>query len=584
MRKSLLVLSVFVVVLSFSIVSVGAQASPDVTALAAEFPADSAYFYGVVRTDDAFIDGMNAVLQPFYPYAEDLPPGFNLRDGINLALQDSGMDITFEEDIRPWLGGTAAVALFVDPNAFDETEFLTVDSAFEDSEGVVAIQITDRALAQDFVEDVFTAQGANIEAQTQGNYTTYEIPFGPIVALDDDTLFIAEELPLETFGILGGDFAPLNTSADFGNVLSALPTADYSVWGYVNVPVVRGVVERVANDSIDEFGKADANESLAFIDTFGIGSVGGGLTSLDANTLAADVTILGGASYLNTDLGSIDPAFAALIPSTTPFVVHGTNLTGTFQTTVDALVSVAEDSEDAEEITEGIEEINAELQAETGLTLDDVFGWMVNDYAVIARPSDSALGASSIFGLIGSNPLDVGLLIDASADTAAAVNVVDAIEQTATGALAEAITEGEDADVDLELTREANILTLTIVDNSGELPFPVELQVGVAGNVFFIGTPGIASNIVAGDGGLGSTANFTAATNTILPDSNSVYYLDFDNLAPIVDIAENFAEEENAADIATLREVLALFSTATISQSVDADGNANSRATITLSN
>lgn len=566
-------------VLSLSVVGVSAQvASTDLTALAAEFPED-AVFFASIRTDDAFIDELDALLAPFYPYAEDLPPGFTLRDGLDLALIESELGLDFERSVRPWLGNTAAAAAFVDPNTLADTEFLTTDRVFDNLEAIIAVEITDRAAAETFFNNAIEAQDADIEATQRGAYTYYEIPFGPVIAIDDDTLLFGEEFIMVETGVLAGDFASLSSSGDLSNTLALLPQSDYNAALYVNVPEIQSVIQTVADTSTDLFGASDAEESLAALNVLELGSGVVGFTVLDGRTLTVDLALQNGAALIQeAQIGSVDPNFAAQIPAATPLVLHGTNLNGILQGALDTISELGTET-DAQELEEGITELNDTLQAEVGLTLEDIIGWMVNDYALLLRPSDSALNATSIFGLLGDNPLDGGILIDASADPAAAVRLVDVIEKIITGELADTITQ-EEEDVTIDLAREGDILTVTVT--SGELPFPVEVQVGVSNDVFFIGTPGIASSILAGDGGLGSTSNFEGALSLTLPDTYSLYYADFDNLAPVVEILESVAEDEDAADIALLGELLALFDHATLSQSLDTDGNAFTRATITL--
>lgn len=581
MRRSLTVMLTLVLALSVLAVGASAQvATDDLNALAAEFP-DNAVFFASIRTDDAFIDELDAVLAPFYPYAEELPPGFTLRDGLDLALIESDLGLDFERSVRPWLGDTAAVAGFADPNTLNDTEFLTTDRVFDDLEVLIAIEITNRAAAETFIENALESQEAGVEALQRNGYTYYEIPFGPVVAVDDDTALIGEEFMMVETGVLDGDFSALSSSGDLPTTMDLLPESSYNAALYANVPEIRNIIRTVAETSTDTFGAADAQEALTALNTLEIGSGAAGLVILEGRTLTADVAIQNGAGLLRSaEIGSIDPTFAAQIPATTPLVVHGTNLNGIVQGTLDAVSDLGTEME-AQELEEGITELNDTLQAEVGLTLEDVVGWMVNDYALLLRPSDSALEATSIFGLLGGNPLDGGVLIDASADPAAAVNLIDVIEKAITGEMAAALTEGEDAEVNINMERSDDILTLTV--SNGELPFPVEVQVGVANDVFFIGTPGVASSLLAGTGGLSSTPNYEEALNIILPQSYTAYYIDFANLFPVLDILENVVEDEaDAADLAQAAELLALFDHATLSQSLDASGNASTRATITL--
>ena len=554
----------------------------DLTTLANEFPTEEAVLFASIRTDDAFIQQLDGLFAPFYPYADDLPPDFTLQMGLDLALEEAEIDGTFDEVIRPWLGDTVGLAAFVNPAAFEgDTTFLSVETVFDDLLPAIAVQITDKDEAIAFLEMLMEAEGETADITERGDYTVYVVD-DVVIAFSDDTALLYPADEFET-DLLSGDFATIADDAIFDTTLASMPQDAYNALIYANTPVILSVFERVAAEP-EAFGAEEAQETIAFFEQFGFGGVAGGAVILEGDTFTIDTVIVDAADYLSAaDLGTIDPAFAGLIPATTPFVIHGTNLAASYQAALDVVEQLGDDT-DVEELNEGLAEVDQVLQAQVGLNLEDIVGWMSNDYALTLSLSDTALNSSSIFGLIGANPAELGVLIDASADPAAAVAVVDAVEELLDGPLlGAALQQTEEPIVDVSLEREGDVLTATVSDETGQVPFPVELRVGVEDDVFYIGTPGLANAVTAGDGGLASTDALQDALGVFLPEPYSAYFISVDNLTPLVGIAESFADEEDMDDIETAAELLSLFRHLTISQAVDAENNALVRATITLS-
>jgi len=554
----------------------------DLTTLANEFPTEEAVLFASIRTDDAFIQQLDGLFAPFYPYADDLPPDFTLQMGLDLALEEAEIDGTFDEVIRPWLGDTVGLAAFVNPAAFEgDTTFLSVETVFDDLLPAIAVQITDKDEAIAFLEMLMEAEGETADITERGDYTVYVVD-DVAIAFSDDTALLYPADEFET-DLLSGDFATIADDAIFDTTLASMPQDAYNALIYANTPVILSVFERVAAEP-EAFGAEEAQETIAFFEQFGFGGVAGGAVILEGDTFTIDTVIVDAADYLSAaDLGTIDPAFAGLIPATTPFVIHGTNLAASYQAALDVVEQLGDDT-DVEELNQGLAEVDQVLQAQVGLNLEDIVGWMSNDYALTLSLSDTALNSSSIFGLIGANPAELGVLIDASADPAAAVAVVDAVEELLDGPLlGAALQQTEEPIVDVSLEREGDVLTATVSDETGQVPFPVELRVGVEDDVFYIGTPGLANAVTAGDGGLASTDALQDALGVFLPEPYSAYFISVDNLTPLVGIAESFADEEDMDDIETAAELLSLFRHLTISQAVDAENNALVRATITLS-
>lgn len=572
-KRSALIVSLCIVFVSGFVVS-AQQPADQLTALASVFPTDNTLMFGAVRTDDAFITELDSALAPLYPLSEDLPPNFTLQTALDEAIADAIPNGSFATVIRPWLGDTAAVGIYIPQRYFDDPTLFNPDDLLDDSEGVIAVAVRDRGELEQALRFVAAANDVSLEGEERGIYKVYAVDDDTLIAISDTVMLIGEPEIMASSGVLGGDFSALGASEDFQAAIRALPDSGYNAVLYFSQPVFVETYTVIAANGTPA-AQAEANESLQFMRQ--IASVSVGFTILDGRTFTADTAIAGGTLTL-PDVGAVDLAFAGRIPATTPLMILSTNLRGTLETMFQTLDSVSE-ATDGEDLDDDLAELDNSVQVISGLTIEQITGWMTGDYALIAGLSETGANATSIFALIGQNPVDLGLLIDASADPAAAVAVVDAVEETLGGMVGRLLTEGEDARLDIDLSREMDVLTLVIRDLGGDVPFPLELQLGVQDDVFFLGTMGSADALRGGSSSLTDQPNFEQAQSSFLASSNAVYYVDFDNLASIIDVlAQVDAEEE---DINNLRTVFAVVDSASITGSVD-NGISRVRATITL--
>ena len=115
---------------------------------------------------------------------EDLPEFERLRDDAADEFED-GFGLDFEDDVMPWLGSSASLALFdIGGNGEDSVEMAGT------------VEIRDRAAAEDaldkrldFVED---ARGADFDRESDGAFTVWsDESAGEIYALSDDLMIFA---------------------------------------------------------------------------------------------------------------------------------------------------------------------------------------------------------------------------------------------------------------------------------------------------------------------------------------------------------------------------------------------------------
>jgi len=569
-----LTLLLVVLLMALPLASTGAQvATPDLTALAAHAPSDTVVFTAM-RTDQAFIDtldGYAAALtsNPDIGMNLGLPPGLDVTAGLDMIAEAAGWEGSFAENTAPWLGDTAVFAWVLDQyyreNPGDIYE-LNLDDVLQP---ILIVETTDADAAATLLIPTFEeaegieASEIDIMGETATVYIRYpddeggDEPdeFDITVIFREDHFVFGTYSAMQSF--LTAD-ASLADNADFQETLALLPLDSYNAFGYGNQPAA---VE-IYNDAIEAGSTFLELERDTYAEA---GSVVGGAVIQEGDAFTLDFAIngRGGEANLNlVNVGAVDFAFAENITTRFPLVIHATNLAGIVDATFETAGEIDESAAEARA------EASEELEAEIGLTLDDVFGWMTADFALILGPSAQASDASSMMDYVSALPVEFGLLIDAAPDRDAAVAVVDAVE-TYTQAELDALADA----AEVTLTREGARRTYTAIDNTGNVPFPVEIQFGLVDNLFVLGTPGTTR---PGDP-LTSSETFGAAGATLLPNPSSVYYIDFSPLGAVIEPLQDLDPA-----IVTTKGVLETLEYATISTAVDDSGNGFVRGVLDL--
>lgn len=553
----------FVVIITLlALGAVSALAQPPtstLSALAQYASAQDAMLFAAVRTDDAFIDELDTALAPLYPYMNDFGAGFSLRGALDAELADSDLAAAFDDtsDLFSLVGDTAAIVVLPDPAAS------ATDDIFEDGIGYVVLNVLDRAR----LENLLTTQ-AGITPTTDGDYLVYALEDDDegVVALSDDLLIVGERAAVRAATL--GDFAPLSTDARFTQSLGALPNDSYNALLYFNAPAIERAIDALPSDAVA------ADEDLQGLKNyFSRGSsITLGFTILEGRAFTVDLYALAQPNALADlalqPIGTINSAFAANIPQGLPLVIHSTNLSSVYDNFLSLLffgVTIDDDPESTpEQLESGLALVNTFVRGATGLTLDEIFGWMTQDYALFLGTTPAVANADSIFDLLAENPLQLGFIADASANREQALALVDGIEMLLSGELAESALADSNASV--SYTREGDTLTLTITDTSRELPFPIVLQVGVQDDLFFFASPNTLNAL--GSANLNTDPTYANAGAWLLPQSDVTYYVDFDNLTPLISALRTI---EDDPDLATTQEVFNLFESAVISGSTFED-------------
>lgn len=541
----------------------------DLTALARFMPANADIFASA-RIDDGYIgvwDGFARRLAALFP---DDFPRTTLTEQLDLLSKPFGGD--FQTVFRSWLGDTAAIAII-------DYGLLLDSSLSNDSDAILgAVAITNAAGAEAYFDGLNQRDGETVIKTQDENGILYEFSRGDIrsILIQDDVIL---------FGNLSAAFnrmARLADSDGFTDALTRLPETDYNALIYINYPSL----SETLLDSPDFSGMDDMLDLL--FQTTGTAAVG--FTILDGRSFTMDFSLAYDPAAIAEFYGldpslliqrPFDPAFARFIPAGTPLVVFDNDLASGYQGALGQLASMAAtmaaqgSSMSADEVERALEQVNFALRGATGLTLDELLGWMSGDFALWVGLSDAAQSADTMFGLIAANPVEFGLLIDASVDPDAAAAAARGLRR-GFSTLAEL---GSGGSTRLSVTDETiggvEIAVLTITDR--DLPFPVEIIVGANAELFVLGTRGAVEAAFNPSAGLDTDPAFQEALTYSLPGMQGLAYASGLGFLPLIDALES----QLGSDADNVRTVLTLLSSSS-GTTVYTDDSALVRLVITL--
>lgn len=548
---------------------------------AERYPAETTLAFSAVRLDAETIASLDALIVGLASRirAVESPEDASLIGGLDQGANELQEGATYTSFIRNWLGDTGAVGVMV-----DETYLANVESLDDpgDVPLVWMLDVIDKAGAADFMAAVILDEGLVVSIEeTDGatifNFTetAYQIVVTDELAVGGTPRFV-EQLLQSTPDVSIVD------DPTFDATLELLPADDYAALAYVNQTAV---ITALGQANVEDF-------DLGGPFTGDAGGQAVGMTLLDGRTLTVDIVQtaqdLSSLGFVTLDLGAIDPAFASRLPMSAPLVIHSTNLRGiydAFQTNAAAASELGAQGEMGEDT---IQELGTQLETETGLNLEtDIISWLTGDYAIFLDFRKELEEATSIFSLLTELPLEFGVLLDASADPAAAARVVDVIEelvqkqadQLAAAAESSESAGGTSITVAREMIGSANALVITFVDGSGNVPFPVEVLIAANDDVFAVGTRSSVQTMITADGGPTADATYTDSTSVWVEEPGAVAYISFPQLLRLINVINAAADEATGAIVS---DVLPLFSHWTISANVNADGSANTRFTISI--
>lgn len=555
MKKFALMLSLLLVMVGALVLPAAAQ--DDAHPLAAYFPATSP-FYIESRIDDAFIADLDALIAKFATLVPTANIGSSLVEMLDEGVNNMQEGGTFATTVRPWLGDTAAIGL-----TEIETNMRSSNQSY-----LLVIEITDKAEAEDF----FTrnATNSNYEISEEDGYTLFTSggSTGTYAIFRDDVLIVTSDTTIANVGgLVDGSLSNLDA---FTTAANLLPESEYGVFAYLDTPAMfRQSMETSMNLGMDE---------IAILDSLlnGLQPQALGLTKLGDNGLVIDV-----ASPVNADAdslltmsstGPIDPTFVRHIPADSAFVIHANNLYQNYQAGMETLTAFADamaqnpdfNAQDFQTLLRGME---FGVRGLTGMEIDEALGWMTGDYALAVALAPSFADASGVSAAANALPIDFSYVIEVT-DEAAAQALFDGLNRSIGGLATNELTVAEE-------TLDGDVPALVLTMTSRQTPFPVEILIANGNGVFAIGTRRMVEAAVNPQNGLDSNAQFTAATATVLGDSNVVLYVGANGLHPLARVMSASSNPQSTQqDGKMLKQILSLFDSLTISASVEADGSA----------
>jgi len=183
----------------------------------------------------------------------EVDAGFDIVEEIDGAWEEE-MGITLSDDVVPWVGRSASVAVWPDGSSFVETEDVQV---------LISVAVRDAGGAEAFVNKLFAAAVAqeggtlatgNIDGRQTWSYTPDDEWSDPIhVMLDDDLLLAAPEEKTLRSALSASESGGLGADEAFRNAIDRLPT-DRAVAFYVSADVIR---DAYRDPSFAELGVSD---------------------------------------------------------------------------------------------------------------------------------------------------------------------------------------------------------------------------------------------------------------------------------------------------------------------------------------
>ncbi len=530
-RFTLVVLALALLVAIFP---AAAQTSVDLTTLAQYLP-ESAPVYVAVRTDDGFFSELEALRARF---ASIVPADADDGETIFDMLNEFASEVTDQDDaefataIRPWLGGVAAAGA------------LNLDTMMGAEEGpfVVAVEITNRDLAQAFFDNVIARGEVELDVETTDAYTLYtsarESAPGAMLLADQVLLVTNKPEALPTSGALAN---PLANAAQFQATLAELPAESYHSLVYLDYGSFVQASLAQASDiyTSDEQMFNALGPMLDMIKGMAIG-----LTQLDGRALTVDFALgwdpaaMGDLMPDMSAFAAVDPAFAAHLPGGTQIAIQGTNLAASFEQGMANLQAMAEmqaeasgDDEAVQQARQAVAGLTFALRGIAGLDLeDDLLPWMNGQYA---------LSASLDFDLLMSSFSGSQAPVDAFEFSFVVENTTGEGAQALVAGLTDGLTQMLAASESDEVTLTEDTIggapALIIALDAPNIDRPFEIVVGGNESVFVIGTPASARAALAPDGGLDSDASYQESQVWSLAGSPALLYISGDFFNQIVD-------------------------------------------------
>ncbi len=551
--KKLLLLIIVCLLLSLGIVPIRAATPGDLTMLA-DYVADDVQMFVAFRTDAGYVETLDGVfgrIATVMPGAGDV----NLSTVLNDAAAQIEPGSTFRRVFRSWLGDSGAIILA---------------DAQSGQQPIIALSVTDTKRAETFLDKITTSSNAGatyVKARRRdGVVYTPSNRFSPTYRLTDVALLIYTDTPA---GLLVRNGTSLADSRRFQDALARLPGDDYNILAYLDVFPSFAALAPMMNQQMQQTGLNLFDFTALFRafgpQVFGLTIEQGRVLTIDIAQSITDIaTYEHGTGMAYTERDALNLDFARFVPSNAALVVHDQDFGASLLLALWLLETIGEQLDaqyDTQDIRgdelglllldDTITFLRLTFKGLTGQTLNDGIGWMTGDFAVYVSA-----------GVAGDLPtFDAGLIIENT--DAAAAEAFFVGQQWALRDLN--IYYAQDGDT-LIIPGIRQIAENFLPEDFAQLPLMdnLELMMGVNDDVLTFGTRPATEMVLAGDGGLNDNAIFADAADHFLPNTESLWYVNF---VPLRDVVE-FAAENGSRDTEQLAQVISLLESASISMTI----------------
>lgn len=468
------------------------ESGPDPIALA---PADVPFYAElVVRPEGSLGDDLNAAISKV---SGDDDPGQAIIDQLNESLAEDS-DLTYEDDIEPWLGSRAGV--FVSG--------IQADTRQPDAAAVIAT--TDADAAQSFVDSALESEGAETSDESyEGVDYKLDADDGSAVGIDQDFLIVGTEQAFKD-AVDAGAGDSLEDSPDATAALEQAP--DDSIFSlYADGTAVANLLK--SSPDLGPVESKQLDQTLAQIPDGPIEAWG---TVTDSSFAFAGSAPTPADAVAPSDLITTFPSGSWLAFAGADVGQQIEDQVKQFQAAFEATLNEA-----AGELPPGVKAPKGdplgEVQDTIGIDLDKDVGW-IGDAGMFLEGTD----------LLG---LGAGVVLESNDDDAATA-ALDKIEKTISR--------------DRAIRRDAQVAPNSEGDGFTvqSPPFSAEFAVRDSKLVVAAGSENVDS-VLSPDETLADSDRFTAVTGNLGEGATPTFFLDF---PPLLDLIESQGQASDDPD------------------------------------
>jgi hypothetical protein len=542
----------------------------------ADFMPDSTAIFAGTRIGADFVAELDAI---FAGLASKLPA--------SLAAESYSLDNTFRNTLakegQDWdrmiglVGNYAAVG--IEPvGSFNSGEQPIM---------IAIAEITDQAGVEQFLLEIAKDSDKIPERQMDGDTILYIDETSPVKIMITPTHFILTN----NMDYSPNVEAPLSASADFTEGLNLLTADTYSTLVYVSEATTEAMLSQSNNQDLQKMG----------LNPTDAGAMTLGFTILAGNTFTMDVAVQG-VTPMPTSTVSID--FLNALPASTDTFIVASDITNVYNSVVEGIQAAARANDEQDPTAQIPLMFNF-----TGLDLEeDVLSWTTGNYGVFMGADFISLFEGVMTtGSVSNLELDAGIVIEAT-DVALAQNAASELGDFMSMALA------SEKDVTITQDDTSTSIIVELPMNPSMPPLELEFVLTTTDDFFFFGTRSALDKIMSGDT-LAKNADFAKSTQYFLENPTSVWYTNSDGVVvstavPLVimgpaigNVFENIVAELNSdgsgsssssnsggLDLVNNPEVIMeilnvyddIFSSMTLTSSIDAEGVIRMRGTLSL--